>query len=106
MPASRQYFQPAEKKEKPASGRLLIEVIKSALKAGGAFAREQGLWDDAQHIAACSPHDLRHSRARHLVQAKVALPIVQHLLGHSSIATTGRYTRYSDLEMAQALSSV
>lgn len=84
----------------------LYKLIKSALKAAGAFAREQGLWDDAQHIAACSPHDLRHSRARHLVQAKVALPIVQHLLGHSSIATTGRYTRYSDLEMAQALSSV
>jgi hypothetical protein len=34
VPASRQYFQPAEKKEKPASGRLSIEgreVLQSLL---------------------------------------------------------------------------
>lgn len=68
------------------SRQAIYDIVKNA-------ARKVDLEDKI------SPHVFRHSYATHLIEGGADIRIVQELLGHSSIATTQRYTKTDTQKM-------
>lgn len=53
-----------------------------------------------------SPHKLRHSIATYMVKSGIPLPIVQNILGHSSVTMTEKYTHVNAEDLKASLSKL
>jgi integrase/recombinase XerD len=76
--------------------RLSEQAVRLALRK---HAEQAGLQPTI------TPHMLRHSLATLLLEEGVDIRYIQHLLGHSSIATTQIYTEVRDRSQRRVLSS-
>ena len=68
--------------------RLTVTAIQLRLAR---YCRQDGLW--------MTCHQLRHTFARHLVEAGVPITSIQRLLGHSRLRTTETYLHISDRQV-------
>lgn len=75
------------KMKKPLRRQLLCKMIAEYAKKAG--------------IEGVTTHTLRHACATHLLDAGADLRLIQEVLGHSSIASTQRYTHLSSSKMQE-----
>jgi integrase/recombinase XerD len=81
-PARDGYIFPGAKPGSHVAPETVRAVVRKAATAAGL----------AKHV---TPHTLRHCFATHLLEAGTDTRVIQELLGHGSIRTTGRYTHVS-----------
>jgi site-specific recombinase XerD len=61
------------------------------------------LQDLARRLETITPHMLRHSLARRMLERGAQLPEVQRVLGHSRLSTTGIYLTPSEEDVRLAI---
>ena len=87
-----------EQRAQEAAKRLQLDAEREP-----ELARAGVLLDLARRLSAATPHTLRHSLARRMIERGADLGEVQRVLGHSSIATTGRYLTPSEDDLREAI---
>jgi site-specific recombinase XerD len=77
--------------------------LRADAEAVASLERVAEMLDLAQRLEAATPHTLRHSLARRLIESGADPAIVQRTLEHSSIATTGIYLTPDEDDLRQAM---
>lgn len=89
------------------------EEVALFLNPRGSRLTRQGLWliikgyvEETGIDEEVTPHTLRHSFATHLLDGRVGLRELQHLLGHSNISTTQVYAEVSSDQLRETYDEV
>ncbi|MGO4281183.1 MULTISPECIES: tyrosine-type recombinase/integrase [unclassified Cupriavidus] len=93
-------------KDDGAVGRLSVAQLDAIWKGFFAQAAQAMAADDpagAARLGQASAHWLRHTFGSHAIARGVALDVVQHQLGHASLATTSIYVHAEDARRAREL---
>ena len=84
------------------SGSMLYKQLKKLFKQC-AENLPSAEWKTAERFEAASTHWLRHTYGSHMTANKVDANILQHLLGHASLSTTGIYSTSEQKRRMQAV---
>jgi site-specific recombinase XerD len=83
--------------------REAAERLQRDAEREGDLARAGELLDLARWLETATAHTLRHSLARRTIERGADRGEVQRVLGHSNIATTGRYLTPSEDDLREAI---
>ena len=81
--------------------KLLITSTGKPLSTRDAYRIVQGFEVPGTNGRSLHPHQLRHAYATHVLEGGADVRIVQELLGHSSCATTQRYTQITQEKLVK-----
>jgi integrase/recombinase XerD len=87
----REYLFPSKQADRPTHETVVQKMYAAARKRAGVQKRG-GI------------HSLRHAFATHLLEAGTNLPVIQELLGHTSIQTTMRYVHVAEKNLSAQFS--
>ena len=80
-------------------GKETVMHTKQPMNIGCVQAAFRAAAKDSGINKKVSVHSLRHSYATHLIEHNINLKVVQHILGHSQIETTARYTHFTNVTL-------
>jgi len=84
-------------------GRQAVAQLREAAKRERNLERAERLRALAQQLDVVSPHMLRHSLAKRVLNNGAQLPEAQRVLGHTRLSTTGIYLTPSEDDLRMAI---
>lgn len=84
-------------------GQRAAQQLRAEAQRERDIARSEFLHDLARRLETITPHMLRHSLARRMLERGAQLPEVQRVLGHSRLSTTGIYLTPSEEDVRLAI---
>jgi site-specific recombinase XerD len=84
-------------------GQRAAQQLRTEAQRERNIERSQSLLDLARRLETVTPHMLRHSLARRMLERRAQLPEVQRVLGHSRLSTTGIYLTPSEEDVRLAI---
>jgi len=84
-------------------GQRTADQLRTEAQHERDIKRKESLLDLARRLETVTPHILRHSLARRMLERGAQLPEVQRLLGHSRLSTTGIYLTPSEEDVRLAI---
>jgi site-specific recombinase XerD len=85
-------------------GQRAAQQLRAEAQRERDIKRSEELQDLARQLEKATPHVLRHSLARRMLERGAKLPEVQRVLGHSRLSTTGIYLTPSEEDVRLAIS--